>query len=117
MSETHELLKARFEELGRELDKLDVDSDEDRVKCMEIIDEMNEVIRANDALREAEEAEKFEALTLEEMTAEILRHDPVIGPYFNLRCKCGHIGTTVSEKDDFKKHLATSLVEAGWKKK
>jgi hypothetical protein len=54
---------------------------------------------------------------LEAMTAELLaraaeepyRHAPVVGPYFNLVCKCGHKGGTVSENGDFERHVAESI--------
>lgn len=44
----------------------------------------------------------------------ILEHDPLEGPYFNLRCKCGYVGSTVSTKYEFEKHLADSLDAAGF---
>lgn len=46
---------------------------------------------------------------------ELQRHEAQ--PSFNLRCNCGHIGTTVSRRGDFEKHvsqeLATALDAAG----
>lgn len=45
----------------------------------------------------------------DELVYEIFRHQPEIGPYFNLRCKCGYVGTTVSLNGDFERHLADSL--------
>jgi hypothetical protein len=49
------------------------------------------------------------ALT-ELILAEVQRHEAQ--PSFNLRCKCGHIGTTVSRRGDFERHLSEALVTA-----
>lgn len=43
---------------------------------------------------------------------ELERHEEVVGPYFNLRCKCGHVETTVSRRGDFECHVADNLAAA-----
>lgn len=45
----------------------------------------------------------------EDLLKEILRHGVVVGPWFNLRCKCGYVGTTVSRTGDYEHHLADAL--------
>jgi hypothetical protein len=41
--------------------------------------------------------------------AELHRHECLAGPYFNLRCKCGHVEKVVSRPGDFEIHLADAL--------
>lgn len=43
---------------------------------------------------------------------ELERHGEVVGPHFNLRCKCGHVETTVSRGGDFERHVAEDLAVA-----
>ncbi|QOD06030.1 hypothetical protein [Pseudarthrobacter sp. BIM B-2242] len=38
---------------------------------------------------------------------ELQRHEAE--PSFNLRCTCGHIGTTVSRRGDFERHVAQEM--------
>lgn len=44
--------------------------------------------------------------------AEMERHEVMDGAFFNLRCKCGHAGTTVSRRGDFERHVAAELSSA-----
>lgn len=41
---------------------------------------------------------------------ELQRHEAQ--PSFNLRCTCGHIGTTVSRRGDFEQHVSQELAAA-----
>jgi hypothetical protein len=41
---------------------------------------------------------------------ELQRHEAQ--PSFNLRCKCGHIETTVSRRGDFERHVSGDLAAA-----
>lgn len=52
----------------------------------------------------------------DELVIEILRHEPVAVPFFNLHCKCGYVGEGVSKNGDFERHLAGELVVAGYAK-
>lgn len=48
------------------------------------------------------------------LAEEMKKHEYLSGPWFNLRCKCGYVESTVSTKDSFPTHLSRALVEAGW---
>ena len=41
---------------------------------------------------------------------ELQRHEAQ--PFFNLRCKCGHIEKTVSERGDFERHVSVEVAAA-----
>jgi hypothetical protein len=50
-----------------------------------------------------------------ELFEEIMKHEHV-GQGFNIVCKCGYVGLTVSKRFDFERHLADALIEAGYQK-
>jgi hypothetical protein len=55
-------------------------------------------------------------MTQLELFEEINKHERVVGPFFNLKCKCGFIDNKVSEKYEFEWHLSRALTEAGYGK-
>lgn len=52
----------------------------------------------------------------DDIVDEILKHELITGPYFNIRCKCGYVGKEVSKNFDFERHLGEALTAAGYEK-
>lgn len=113
MSRTYEEILARFNELDKEFEGINIDSEQDKLRAQEILMEMNELADEKDALRAAELAKELREYEVERITDEILRHE-FIGKGFNIVCKCGYIGKEVSKKHDMERHIAESLIAAGW---
>jgi len=63
---------------------------------------------AEETLIKALAAREVELLTA--TAAEVSLHAVVVGPYFNLVCKCGHRGTAVSVIGEFDDHVVDSIL-------
>lgn len=89
MKWTAEKLVARWNEIGQEMNHIDLNTPAGNARGRVLIEEMNEIVKARDALTEAEQQEKSGTMTLQdELAAEFEKHDFDSG-LLGLSCTCG----------------------------